>query len=287
LVTLFWIMLVGSAVLWAAVIALALYAARADPAYFTDRFGASLILWGGAVFPTGVLAVLLTYGLWLMPDMRTAGDGLRISVTGEQYWWRVRYEPKQGTSFVSANEVRLPVGERVEFMLDSADVIHSFWIPSLGGKLDMIPGRTNRLVLQATKPGVYRGVCAEFCGPSHALMALSVVAMERPEFDRWMETQSASASPAIGRGAELFLANGCGACHAVRGTEAHGLIGPDLTHFGGRRSVGAGILPNTSDNIVRFIRETEAIKPGSRMPSYNMLSEEEATAIAGYLRSLR
>jgi cytochrome c oxidase subunit 2 len=280
-------MLIGSAGLWAAVIALALYAARADPAYFTDRFGASLILWGGAVFPTGVLAVLLTYGLWLMPDMRTAGDGLRISVTGEQYWWRVRYEPERGTSFVSANEVRLPVGERVEFMLDAADVIHSFWIPSLGGKLDMIPGRTNRLVLQATKPGVYRGVCAEFCGPSHALMAFSVVAMERPDFDRWMETQSASAPRVVGRGADLFLANGCGACHAVRGTEARGLIGPDLTHFGSRRNVGAGILPNTSENIVRFIRETETIKPGSRMPSYNMLSEEEATAIAGYLGSLR
>ena len=287
LATLFWIMLTGSAVLWAGVIALAAYAARAEPGRFSEQFGSSLILWGGAVIPTVVLVSLLSYGLWLAPDIRGPADGLKIAVTGEQYWWRVQYRRDDGAPVESANEIRVPIGERVEFFLEAADVIHSFWIPSLGGKLDMIPGRTNRLVLHATKPGVYRGVCAEFCGPSHALMAFSVVAMERAEFDRWLERQAAAAAASNERGAELFLAQGCGACHAVRGTEARGAIGPNLTHFGSRRTVGAGILDNTGTNVARFIREAETIKPGSRMPSYSMLSRHDAQAIAAYLGSLQ
>jgi cytochrome c oxidase subunit 2 len=288
LAALFWVMLAGSAVLWAAVIALAVAAARMEPGRAGETFGSSLILWGGAVFPTTVLAALLVYGLTLMPDMRAPGDGLKIAVSGEQFWWRVRYRPADGAPEVdSANEIRLPVGERVEFLLDAPDVIHSFWIPPLGGKLDMIPGRTNRLVLHPTKPGVYRGVCAEFCGPSHALMAFPVIAMERADFDRWLDDEASDAAPAGGRGAELFLANGCGACHAVRGTEGRGRIGPDLTHIGSRRTIGAGMLHNTPENLARFIAETERIKPGSRMPSYGMLAAPDLAAIAAYLASLK
>jgi cytochrome c oxidase subunit 2 len=286
LALLFWVMLAGSAVLWVGTLALAFFAASTKRGRFDERAGSALILWGGAVFPTVVLTALLTYGLSLTPDLRGPGDGLRIYVSGEQYWWRVRYQPKDGAAVESANEIRLPAGERVEFMLDAADVIHSFWIPSLGGKLDMIPGRTNRLVLHATKPGTYRGVCAEFCGRSHALMAFSVVVMERGDFDRWLEEQRGTAS-ATSPGAELFLAQGCGACHSVRGTEARGAVGPDLTHFGGRATVGAGILDNKKENVARFIRETESIKPGSRMPSYSMLTVEEANVIADYLGSLQ
>ena len=287
LAILFWVMLIGSAVLWTGTLALAFFAGRTKRGRFDERAGSALILWGGAVFPAVVLTALLTYGLRIMPDLRGPGDGLTVSVTGEQYWWRVRYRMASGAEIESANEIRLPVGERVEFMLDAADVIHSFWIPSLGGKVDMIPGRTNRLVLHATKPGVYRGVCAEFCGQSHALMAFPVVAMERAEFDRWLVEQAGSAATSNAGGAELFLAQGCGACHAVRGTEARGRIGPDLTHFGGRRTVGAGILDNTAENVARFIRETEFIKPGARMPSYSMLTPEEARTIADYLGSLQ
>jgi cytochrome c oxidase subunit 2 len=287
LALLFWVMLTGAALLWAGTLALAFFAARTKRGRFDERAGSAFILWGGAVFPTVVLTALLTYGLWIMPDLRGTGDGLTIHVSGEQYWWRVHYQPKDGAAVESANEIRLPAGERVEFMLDAADVIHSFWIPSLGGKVDMIPGRTNRLVLHATKPGVYRGVCAEFCGPSHALMAFSAVVMERAEFDRWLEGQARSAVASNSRGAELFLAQGCGACHAVRGTEARGIVGPDLTHFGERATVGAGIMRNERESVVRFIRETEIIKPGSRMPSYSMLTPEEAGAIADYLGSLR
>lgn len=285
LATLFWVMLIGAAVLWAGMMALALYAARARGRY-SEAFGSSLILWGGAVFPTVVLTALLVYGLWLMPDLRGRGDGLRIHVSGEQFWWRVRYQPANGAEVESANEIRLPAGQRVEFFLDAPDVIHSFWIPSLGGKLDMIPGRTNRLVLHPTKPGIYRGVCAEFCGASHALMAFSVVVTEADAFNRWLADEARGATQK-GSGAELFLANGCNACHAVRGTEANGKIGPDLTHIGSRRTIGAGILDNTTDNLARFITETERIKPGSRMPSYNMLSREDAAAIATYLGSLK
>jgi cytochrome c oxidase subunit 2 len=287
LALLFWVMLTGAALLWAGTLALAFFAARTKRGRFDERAGSAFILWGGAVFPTVVLTALLTYGLWIMPDLRGTGDGLTIHVSGEQYWWRVRYQPKDGAAVESANEIRLPAGERVEFMLDAADVIHSFWVPSLGGKVDMIPGRTNRLVLHATKPGVYRGVCAEFCGPSHALMAFSAVVMERAEFDRWLEGQAGSAVASNTHGAELFLAQGCGACHTVRGTEARGIVGPDLTHFGQRSTVGAGILRNERESVVRFIRETEIIKPGSRMPSYSMLTPEEAGAIADYLGSLR
>lgn len=280
-------MLLGAGALWTWVLATTWYAARTSPERHNERFASSLILWAGAVFPTAVLSALLTYGLWLTADLRGPGDGLSIAVTGEQYWWRVQYRSDDGVPVESANEIRLPVGERVEFFLNAADVIHSFWIPSLGGKLDMIPGRSNRLVLHATRPGVYRGVCAEFCGRSHALMAFPVVAMERAEFDRWLEGQAAAAEASKERGAELFLAQGCGACHAVRGTEARGAIGPDLTHLGGRRTVGAGIFDNTKENVARFIRETETIKPGSRMPSYSMLSPQDAEAIAAYLGGLK
>jgi cytochrome c oxidase subunit 2 len=280
-------MLLGAGVLWTWVLAMAWYAARISPERHNERFASSLILWAGAVFPTAVLTGLLTFGLWLTPDLRGPGDGLKIVVTGEQYWWRVQYRPEEGVPVESANEIRVPIGERVEFFLDAADVIHSFWIPSLGGKLDMIPGRTNRLVLHATKPGVYRGVCAEFCGPSHAMMAFSVVVMERAEFDRWLQGQAAAVAESNERGVELFLAQGCGACHEVRGTEARGAIGPDLTHFGSRHTVGAGILDNTATNVARFIRETETIKPGSRMPSYSMISQRDAEAIAAYLGSLK
>jgi len=289
LATLFWVMLIGSVVLWLAVMALALYAAKVRPARYSETSASSIILWGGALFPTVVLAGLLSYGLWLTPDMRGPGDGLKIAVSGEQFWWRVRYQPANGApEVVSANEIRLPVGQRVAFLLDTPDVIHSFWIPSLGGKLDMIPGRTNRLVLHPTKPGIYRGVCAEFCGASHALMAFSVIAMQPAEFERWLQAEASDvAAAANGRGAELFLANGCGACHTVRGTEAAGTIGPDLTHIGSRRTVGAGILDNTPENLARFISATEEIKPGSRMPSYNMLAQEDVAAIAAYLGSLK
>jgi cytochrome c oxidase subunit 2 len=288
--TLFWVMLVGAAVVWVLVLGVAVYATRLRPEPHEEAVGRRLILWGGVAFPTVVLAGLLVYGLPLMTTLREPGEGLRIDVSGEQFWFRVTYRPKDGGAPVaSANEIRMPVGERVEFALTSPDVIHSFWIPSLGGKVDMIPGRENRLVLKAERPGSYRGVCAEFCGASHALMAFTVVAMEKAEFEAWLAKQAAPAADVAdaGRGRELFVNNGCGACHAVRGTEAKGEVGPDLTRFGERATVGAGLLPNSAENVVRFIRETETLKPRVKMPSYGALSVEDTRAIAAYLGGLK
>ena len=172
------------------------------------------------------------------------------------------------TEVVSANEVRVPVGERVEFVLESPDVIHSFWIPPLGGKMDMIPGRTNRLSLQADRAGTFRGQCAEYCGVSHALMAFTVLAMPAAEFQDWLEDARRPADGARRPGLEIFEANGCGACHTIRGTAAGGAVGPDLSHLGGRGSIGAGVLPMSAASIARFITEPEAVKPGVAMPGY-------------------
>ena len=182
------------------------------------------------------------------------------------------------------------MGEPVEFQLASPDVIHSFWIPSLGGKVDMIPGRVNRLSLHPTRTGVFRGVCAEYCGTAHALMAFRVVVLSKEDFALWLERQVA-ACPAPGeplavRGQELFLSNGCGACHTIRGSAADGVVGPDLTHVGSRLSLGAGILPNEPDKFVRWIAHTRDEKPGVHMPPFRMLPAQDLQALAAYLNGL-
>ena len=285
-------MLIGGAVIWSVVVALLFYAARKRRAHSEETAG-RLILWGGAIFPTVVLAALLTYAVWLMPNVRPwfqdeDGGMRRIEVTGEQFWWRVRYFGEDGAVlFETANEVRIPVGERVVFSLKSPDVIHSFWIPVLGGKMDMIPGRENRLTLLAEKPGSYRGVCAEFCGPSHALMAFTVRVMEPQAFEDWMAARQNTSGAGDGDGLALFLRNGCAACHAISGTEARGTIGPDLTAFGERGSVGAGTLPNMREHLARFIRFPGEVKPEARMPHFSMLPDAEIERIAVYLEGLR
>lgn len=289
---LFWIMLAGAVVIWCAVLALAFYAIRIAPGRHSGRLADGLIIGGGVVFPIVTLTALLSYGLFLMPELRAQGSGLRLTVSGEQWWWRVAYEPPGGAAAVtSANEIRLPVGERVEILAESPDVIHAFWIPSLGGKIDMIPGRVNRMVLQASEPGVFRGVCAEYCGDSHALMAFSAVAMEPDAFAAWLEHIAAPAlkpqSEQAEEGRRLFLASGCGGCHAIRGTPADGDLGPDLTHVGGRESLAAGILPNTVDALRRWIAHPKDVKPGAKMPSFAMLPEAEIEAIAVYLHGLK
>jgi cytochrome c oxidase subunit 2 len=202
----------------------------------------------------------------------------------------VRYLAADGSVVESANELRLPVGEPVEFRLQSPDVIHSFWIPAIGGKMDMIPGRITRLTLTPTTSGVFRGVCAEYCGTSHALMGFPVVVLEKLEFARWLMRQAepapVPAEPRTARGQDLFLANGCGACHTVRGTPADGVLGPDLTHVGGRLSLGAGMLPNETDDFVRWLARTAELKPGVHMPAFGMLPADELDALAVYLDGL-
>lgn len=196
---LFWWMTAGAVVIWLTVLALAAYATRARPGPERHRQGMMLIM-GGALAPAIVLGGLLIYGLAMLPDLLSPAPkgSMRISVYGEQWWWRVRYEPPGQQPFELANEVRLPAGEPVEFLLHSNNVIHSFWIPSLGGKVDMIPGRVNRLTLHPTRTGTFRGACAEFCGLGHAKMAFDATVVNRDEFRRWLAQQS---EPAVARDA--------------------------------------------------------------------------------------
>lgn len=290
--TLFAWMVGGAAVIWVGVIGLAVYAARFGPQRHDERKARLLIVGAGVVFPTVVLTALLSYGLSMMPAMLDRGPegALHLEIAGEQWWWRVRYHLPDGRSVELANEVRLPVGDRARIALTSPDVVHSFWVPSLAGKVDMVPGRTNFTALEPTRVGVFRGVCAEYCGTSHAGMLFYAVVETREGFDAWLARQLEPARSPVGpiaeRGAERFVANGCGACHTVRGTPADGVIGPDLTHVGGRISLGAGILPNTVEGFTRWISATDALKPDVHMPTFDMLEPDEVQALATYLDGL-
>jgi cytochrome c oxidase subunit 2 len=201
------------------------------------------------------------------------------------------YSGPDGTSIASANEIRVPVGLPVTFKLKAADVIHSFWVPSLGGKVDMIPGRTTQLQLTVDRPGVYRGQCAEYCGGPHALMAMDIIAMPASDYAAWLERAAAVAptpETEIGlQGRSVFLAAGCGACHTVRGTAAAGSVGPDLTHIGARRSVGIDTLPLNRENLIRFIVDGQHVKPGNLMPEFRVLQSRQLEALAFYLLSLK
>ncbi|MBW6390619.1 cytochrome c oxidase subunit II [Billgrantia antri] len=288
---LFWWMSGFAILIWGVVIGCAVFVTYIKPRSHDSRVARWLILGGGVVVPPLVLGVLLAFGLSLLPSLSApAEDGLQISVSGERWWRRVRYPTPSGGTVELANEVRLPVGERVGFRLTSPDVIHSFWIPSLGGKVDMIPGRTTRLSLEPTEVGVFRGACAEFCGTSHALMNFRVVVMEPDAFDTWLEQQASPARPPQGevarRGQEAFLANGCGACHAIRGTSADGVLGPDLTHVGSRLSLAAGTLPTDAESFERWISHPDDIKPGVNMPAFDMLPAPQIHSIATYLSQL-
>ena len=282
----------GAAIVWLAVVALVIYALRVDRDPPSERAARLLIVGGGAVVPTVVLAVLLAFGLTRMPELLNPPDEetLHVAVSGEEWWWRLRYEPPGGEPFETANELRLPVGVPVRFTVTTPDVIHSFWIPSLGPKIDLIPGRANRLVLEPTRTGAFRGVCAEYCGMAHALMAFDVIVMEPADFESWLDAQRAPAAAPPGalelRGRDAFLSNGCGACHTIRGTPAAGLVGPGLTHVGSRATLAAGLLPNTLDAMRSWIARPDELKPGAHMPAFAMLPDEELDAIAAYLRSL-
>ena len=282
-----WVMATAASMITIGVLALAWHAGRTPAGRLGHRGGTRVILWLGAVGPTLLLTVLLVFSLPRMRTLPTGPGDLRIAVDGEQFWWRVRYRPAGGEAVETANEIRVPVGRTVAFALASPDVIHSFWIPGLAGKMDMIPGRTNDLVVRATQAGVYRGACAEFCGLSHARMAFDVVAMEPADFDRWLADAARPAAGIEGSGRRLFEEYGCGGCHLIRGHGAGSAIGPDLTHFGARRSLGAGTLPMTREAVGRFIRNPAAAKPGVRMPSFEAMPAEDADAIAAYLVELR
>jgi cytochrome c oxidase subunit 2 len=285
LANLFWFMTAGGALVWCIIMGSAIYAVLGRKRPRSERFADRFVFIGGVAFPTIGLAALLIFGLALLPNWAEAdAPDLRVQVVAEQFWWRLGYEAADGSQVATANEIHLPVGATAEFVLTSTDVIHSFWIPSLGGKMDAIPGRTNVLRLTPTKPGVYRGVCAEFCGPSHALMAFPVVVHEADAYANWLEAQR---QPATAGNGEAFIAAGCGACHVVRGISEAGSVGPDLTHFASRRTIGAGTMPLTPANLADWLVVPSHIKPGSRMPSFATLPDAERQAIVDFLLELK
>jgi len=286
-------MTIGATIIWMIVIGLSVYAIRSGKAH-DPKMTSRLVIVGGAVVPTIVLVVLLCFGLRLMPELQTPPpDGsLVIHVQGERFWWRVRYPGvTPGDAFETANEIVLPVNEPVEFKLTTADVIHSFWIPSLGGKMDMISGRQTRLKLHPTREGTFRGACAEYCGTAHAEMNFDVRVVSRGEFNSWLERQQQPAANESGttaqHGRTVFERRGCGACHTIRGTNLNGRVGPDLTHVGSRTSLGAGIMKNDINGFVRWIRDTHEVKPGVNMPSFEMIGADNLNAMAEFLESLQ
>lgn len=288
-----WILFAMAAVVLLIVLA-ALYVALFGRRELQAKLGGRTVIWvGGIVFPVIVLTALLIYGLSLTRHLSDPirGDEMRVRITGEMWWWRVAYLDGEGAPVVQdANELHIPAGQPVVLELESADVIHSFWVPRLSGKLDMIPGRRNLMRIQADHPGVFGGQCAEYCGGPHALMGFTVIAHEPARFARLMQFRLArerAPVAAVSDGARLFDSVGCSACHRIAGTGANGLAGPDLTYIGARRTLGAGILPNHRGTMMGWIANSQAIKPNNRMPAYTMLSGEELRALAVYLEAQR
>jgi cytochrome c oxidase subunit II len=243
------------------------------------------------------ITVVILIGLTLSSYMAgkaiadiTESQAFTIRVTGYQWWWDVEYEDSRPDNTIyTANEIHVPVGEPVKVRLESGDVIHSLWIPSLFGKRDLIPGQHNELTFIAEKPGIYRGQCAEFCGLQHAHMGLTVVAEPRATFDAWRLSQLTPAAPPkqiVQDGLKVFLARGCSLCHAIRGTDAGGRMAPDLTHIASRRTLAAGALDMSTDQLSRWIADPQAIKPGTKMPSID-LNPNELDAVTSYVGSLR
>jgi cytochrome c oxidase subunit 2 len=215
---------------------------------------------------------------------------LTIQVRASQWWWDIRYGAAEASQiFQTANEIHVPVGRPVRLELSSSDVIHSFWIPQLAGKTDVVPGQTNVMWIQADHPGVYRGQCGEYCGAQHAHMAMYVVAEPPADFAAWAALQRQAAAPptadAARRGEQVVLAH-CAACHTIRGAGAGGILGPDLTHLMGRRTIAAGLLPNTSASLEAWIAGAQSLKPGTRMPNQPLAGDDLAAAVA-YLGTLR
>lgn len=232
----------------------------------------------------GVLFVTFqTMASYLQPPP----DTLRLHVIAHQWWWEIRY-PDLGV--VTANEIHVPTGKAVTVDLTSADVIHSFWAPELGGKMDVIPGHDNQTWFQTERDGVFRGFCAEFCGAQHANMGFLVVSEPAEEFEAWVKNEQAEArtpaSDLARAGEQAFIASGCGACHTIAGTRAQGKVGPNLTHVGGRRMIAANVLENTPENMARWIADPQGLKPGNFMRT-PPLSDETVQQLTAYLEGLK
>jgi cytochrome c oxidase subunit 2 len=252
------------------------------------RWGGPFILIGGGIIPALVLTGVFVVSVRDQALLSKAADEsvMTIDVVGHLWWWEARYE----NGAVTANEIHIPVGETVRLRLTTDDVIHSFWVPQLQAKTDMINGHVNYMWLQADEPGRYRGQCAEFCGLEHAKMLVYVVAEPRPAFDEWVANEALDAAapvtPVAEAGERVFLEESCVGCHAIRGTEADETLGPDLTHLATRETLASGIIPNTRANLAELILHPQSVKPGITMPPTS-LSEDDLDALLEYLAQLR
>jgi cytochrome c oxidase subunit 2 len=284
--TLWWSMMIGAWVVFGVVVmllAVAFLRRRAGTARDDSR-AKRLILIGGAVAPVVVLSVLFAFAIRTLPAT-SAPKGraaLTVEVIGHQWFWEIRYP---GTPAVTANELHIPARTSVRLEVRTADVIHSFWVPELNRKIDMIPGRTNSILLRADRVGVYRGQCAEFCGLQHANMAFEVFADQPARFRAWLAHEARPA--AVHRNGEAaFVGVGCGACHTIRGTPARGDVGPDLTHVASRTSLAALTIPNTRGDLAAWIADPQHVKPGNHMPNLD-LKGAEVQAVVDYLEALK
>jgi cytochrome c oxidase subunit 2 len=245
------------------------------------------IIW--TVIPTFIVAFLFVSTVKVMhavnpPALDRAPD---LIVIAHQWWWELHY-PQFGVT--AANEIHLPVGRQLLLRIESADVDHSFWVPALGKKVDAIPKHPNHLWITIDHPGVYLGTCSEFCGAEHAWMRIRVTGERWLDFDNWIQAQrappAAPASAEAAEGARLFQERTCATCHTISGTAAHGIVGPDLSHVAGRATLGSGVLTNTRENLAKWIRGPQEIKPGCNMPDFH-LPGREIDALASYLGELK
>jgi cytochrome c oxidase subunit II len=300
--SLFWWMMGGAWIGLGVVVALLLWSwkragrrglgrDRADPHKPGERAGWYVVVGAGIVTPLVVLALLFVisdiFVIHTTQAPARAATRLTIRVIGHQWWWEVRYP---GTPAVTANEIHIPVRTPVRVEVRTADVIHSFWVPRLNRKIDAIPGKPNAVEFDADAVGRYRGECAEFCGLQHAHMAMYVFAEQPAVFRRWLARESSPAKPPAGalarRGQAVFRSGPCASCHAVRGTDARGDVGPDLTHLASRTSLAAATIPNTPAELGRWVLDSQHVKPGNQMPEVH-LTRRQLEALVAYLGELR
>ncbi len=292
--------LIGSAVSFVVVLVLLLALARRRPSVATDIepdghavVATRWIVVGGALVPGVIVIGAFVYALVVQGAIAAppSPPALTIEVVAHRWWWEVRYDvPTRAQAVATANEIHIPIGRPVRIQLATHDVIHSVWVPQLAGKTDAVNGQTNVMWLEARTAGIYRGECAEYCGVQHANMSLTVVAEDSTAFAAWLAAQRAPAGPAgepvTASGAAVFLTARCAACHTVRGSGAHGVEGPDLTHLATRATLGAGLFANTQGNLAGWVSNAPALKPGIEMPP-TQVGASQLRVLLAYLESLR
>jgi cytochrome c oxidase subunit 2 len=290
--TLWWVMLGGAAIGFGVVVVLLFLGwvrrnRSSLPFGGGEQAATALVIALGVAVPIVVLSALFVWSdIFVIKATDAPARGstsLTVRVIGHQWWWEIEYP---GTQAVTANELHIPVDTRVRVVGTTADVIHSLWVPELNRKVDVIPGRENVLLLDADRTGTYPGQCAEFCGLQHAHMELRVIAEPKERFRGWLANEAAPAPATSSPGARVFDDEACSGCHQIRGTDARGRVGPDLTHVGSRTLIGAGVLPNDPDHLREWIRDPQHSKPGNRMPGLQV-SEADLNELVAYLEGLK